>query len=69
MLEAFVLNLFLITIIFLRLPEANMGLTSFSNKSRFLGSPASIQRVLNISIALGIIGYFGLAMKLDFSTQ
>ena len=65
----FILNIFLITIIFLRIPEENMGLTSFATKSDLLGSPSSAQRFLNIVTAIGILIYFGLALYLNFFTN
>jgi hypothetical protein len=39
-------SLFLITIIFLRIPQENVGLASFAAKSNLLGSPRSAQRFL-----------------------
>ena len=43
----FVMSLFLILIIFLRMPQENIGLSSFANKSDIFGSPSSTQRTLN----------------------
>ncbi len=59
----FVVNLFLIIIIFLRIPQESVGLTSFATKSDILGSPSSAQRSLNIFTAFGIILYFGIAIR------
>ena len=61
----YIINLFLIFIIFLRIPQENVGLASFANKSNLLGSPSSAQRFLNILTAIGIIIYFGLAIQLN----
>ena len=58
-------SLFLITIIFLRMPQENLGLASFAAKSNLLGSPSSAQRLLNILTALGILIYFGIAIRLN----
>jgi preprotein translocase subunit SecG len=58
-------SLFLILIIFLRIPQENVGLTSFATRSNLLGSPSSAQRFLNILTALGILIYLGIAIKLN----
>ena len=59
------ISLFLITIIFLRIPQENVGLASFANKSNLLGSPSSAQRFLNILTVIGITIYFGIAIQLN----
>ena len=61
-------SLFLIIIIFLRIPQENVGLASFATKSNLLGSPSSAQRFLNILTVVGIIFYFGVAIQLNLST-
>ena len=58
-------SLFLIVIIFLRMPQENVGLASFATKSNLLGSPSSAQRFLNILTAVGILIYFGIAIQLN----
>ena len=58
-------SLFLIVIIFLRMPQENVGLASFATKSNLLGSPSSAQRFLNILTAIGILIYFGIAIQLN----
>ena len=58
-------SLFLILIIFLRIPQENVGLTSFATQSNLLGSPSSAQRFLNILTALGIFIYLGIAIQLN----
>ena len=58
-------SLFLIVIIFLRMPQENVGLASFATKSNLLGSPSSAQRFLNILTAFGIVIYFGIAIQLN----
>jgi preprotein translocase subunit SecG len=59
------ISLFLIVIIFLRIPQENVGLASFATKSNLLGSPSSAQRFLNILTAIGILFYFGIAIQLN----
>ncbi len=61
------LSLFLILIIFLRMPQETVGLSSFANKSDILGSPTSAQRTLNIITGLSVIVYILLAFKLNLS--
>jgi len=61
----FIISLFLIMIIFLRIPQENIGLASFATKSDLLGSPSSAQRSLNILTAFGILIYFGIAVQLN----
>lgn len=60
-------SLFLIIIIFLRMPQENLGLASFATKSNLLGSPSSAQRFLNILTAFCILIYFGIAIQLNLS--
>ena len=59
------ISLFLIVIIFLRMPQENVGLASFATKSNLLGSPSSAQRFLNILTGVGILIYFGIAIQLN----
>jgi preprotein translocase subunit SecG len=59
------ISLFLILIIFLRIPQENVGLASFATKSNLLGSPSSAQRFLNILTAVGILIYLGIAIQLN----
>jgi preprotein translocase subunit SecG len=59
------ISLFLILIIFLRIPQENVGLASFATKSDLLGSPSSAQRFLNILTAFGILIYLGIAIQLN----
>ena len=54
---------FLIVIIFLRIPQENVGLASFATKSDILGSPSSAQRSLNILTGIGILVYIGIAIQ------
>jgi len=61
----FLVSLFLIVIIFLRIPQENVGLASFATKSDILGSPSSAQRLLNIFTAIGILIYFSIAIALN----
>lgn len=61
----FLTSLFLIVIIFLRIPQENMGLASFATKSDLLGSPSSAQRSLNILTGVGILIYFAIAIQIN----
>jgi len=61
----FIVSIFLITIIFLRIPQENVGLASFATKTDLLGSPSSAQRSLNIVTAFGILIFFGIAIQLN----
>ena len=65
----FMISIFLIAIIFLRIPQENAGLASFATKSDLLGSPSSAQRFLNILTGFGILIYFGLAIQLNLATN
>lgn len=58
----FIDSVFLILIIFLRMPQESVGLSSFANKSDLLGSPSSAQRSLNIITSFGILIYFSIAL-------
>ena len=59
-------SLFLIIIIFLRIPQENVGLASFATKSNLLGSPSSAEQFLNNLTVILMIGYFSLAIFLNF---
>ena len=59
------ISFFLIGIIFVRIPQENVGLASFATKSNILGSPTSAQRFLNILTGIAIIIYFGIAIELN----
>lgn len=61
----FVVSVFLIVIIFLRMPQESIGLSSFANKSDLLGSPSYAQRSLNILTGFGILIYFILALTFN----
>jgi preprotein translocase subunit SecG len=65
----FITSIFLIGIIFLQIPQENMGLASFATKSDLLGSPSSAQRSLNILTAFGILIYFGIAVQMNLITN
>ena len=67
-LSGFIVSLFLIIIIFLRVPQESLGLSSFATKSDILGSPSSAQNTLNILTAIGILGYLGIAIALNIQT-
>lgn len=59
------ISLFLLIIIFLRIPQENVGLASFTTKSNLLGSPQSAQRFLNILTGGGIVVYLAVAIQLN----
>ena len=61
----FIISLFLILIIFLRMPQDTAGLSSFANKSDVLGSPSSAQKTLNIITAIAVFVYVLLAFLLN----
>jgi preprotein translocase subunit SecG len=65
----FIVSLFLIVIIFLRIPQENVGLASFATKSDLLGSPSSAQRSLNILTAIGILIYFTIAIQMNLGNN
>jgi preprotein translocase subunit SecG len=60
-----IVSLFLISIILLRIPQENVGLASFANKSNVLGSPSSAERLLNIATMTGIFVYLAIAYQLN----
>jgi preprotein translocase subunit SecG len=60
----FLVSIFLIIIIFLKIPQENVGLASFATKTDLLGSPSSAQRSLNIVTGIGILIYFAIAIRL-----
>jgi preprotein translocase subunit SecG len=62
----FLVSICLIVIIFLRIPQENVGLASFATKTDLLGSPSSAQRSLNIVTGFGILIYFAIALQLNF---
>ena len=59
------INLFLILIIFLRIPQDNIGLSSFATKSNLLGSPRFAQLFLNIVTFIAIVIYFAIAIQMN----
>jgi preprotein translocase subunit SecG len=61
----FCVSLFLIFIIFLRIPEEDVGLLGFTTNSNLLGSPASGQRFLNNLTSIFVLIYFLIAFKLN----
>jgi preprotein translocase subunit SecG len=63
---SFFISIFLIVIIFLRIPQESAGLGSFATKSDLLGSPSSAQKSLNIFTGLAIFIYITLAIRINF---
>ena len=59
------MSLFLILIIFLRMPQENIGLSSFANKSDIFGSPSSTQRTLNYITGISVLAYLLIALNLN----
>lgn len=62
-----ILSLFLNLIIFLRMPQDTVGLSSFANKSDILGSPSSAQKTLNYITAISVFIYILLALVFNFN--
>jgi len=60
-----IVSLFLILIIFLRIPQENVGLASFATRSQLLGSPRSAKRFLNILTFVGIFIYLAIAFQIN----
>lgn len=60
-----VVSIFLIVIVLLRVPQENVGLASFANKSNVLGSPSSAERFLNNATMTGIFVYLAIAFQLN----
>ena len=61
------MSCFLILIIFLRMPQENIGLSSFATKSDIFGSPSSTQRILNYITGITVFGYLLLAFYLNLN--
>ncbi len=64
----FIVSILLIIIIFLRIPQESVGLSSFATKSDILGSPSSAERFLNVLTVVGIFIYFGIALTLNLTS-
>ena len=62
-------SLFLIILTLVRIPQENVGLSSFANNSNLLGSPGSAQRFLDILTVSLIVMYFLIAFKLNIQTN
>ena len=65
---AYIVSVLLIAIIFVRVPQQNVGLSSFATKTNLLGSPSSAERLLNVLTVLGILIYMGIALTLDLTS-
>jgi len=61
----FLLSIFLIFLVFLRMPQENIGLSSFANKTDILGSPTSAQKSLNLLTTILTLIYFIMAFLLN----
>ena len=66
---SFLISIFLIVIIFLRIPKESVGLGSFATKSDLLGSPSSAEKSLNIFTVFGILIYVALAIQINVSNS
>ena len=62
-----IMSFFLILIIFLRMPQENIGLSSFANKSDIFGSPSSTQRTLNYITGISVLVYLLIAFYLNLN--
>lgn len=65
---AFIVSVLLVAIIFVRVPQQNVGLSSFATKTNLLGSPSSAERLLNVLTVFGILIYMGIALTLDLTS-
>lgn len=63
-----IVSLFLIFIIFVRIPEDSEGLAGFSAQTGFLGSPRSARKFIDLVIAASIILYLIIAFKLNLAS-
>lgn len=61
----FLLSFFLIFIIYIRIPKETLGLTNSINSTQFSGSPAQLERNLDILITICVFGYLIIAFKLN----
>ena len=64
----FAISIFLIPIIFLRVPQESTGLGSFATKSNLFSSPTSAQKTLNLVTGVGILLYLILAIQSNISS-
>lgn len=64
----FITRVFLIFVIFIRVPEDSAGLAGFSSKTGFLGSPRSARRLIDLATAAAIIVYLIIALKLNLES-
>ena len=64
-----IISIFLITIIFLRVPQENIGLSSLATKNTLLDSSSSAQKFVNILTAFAILLYFILAIVNNLSAS
>ena len=49
------------------MPQENIGLSSFANKTDIFGSPSSTQRTLNYITGITVIGYLAIAFYLNLN--
>ena len=61
----FIISICLIILIFLLIPQENVGLSSFASKIG--SSPSSSERFLNILTIFLILVYFGIVIQLNLS--
>ena len=63
----FGVSFFLIFIIFLRMPQENIGLSSFATKSDIFGSPSTTQRILNYITGVAVLIFMLLAFYFNLN--
>ena len=63
----FGVSFFLIFIIFLRMPQENIGLSSFATKSDIFGSPSTTQRILNYITGVAVLLFMLLAFYFNLN--
>ena len=56
------INIFLLVLVFLQIPEENMGLTSVTNGNSTFGSSQSTQRFLQTITLIAVCVYFIIAI-------
>ena len=67
-LAGMIISALLIILILVRIPQENVGLSSFANDSNLLGSPGSAKRYLDILTVTLILVYFLITQTLTVDT-
>jgi len=63
-----IIDIFLICIVILQVPQESLGLASFATKNEFLDSSLSSEQRLNLLTGLGVMIYFLVATRLNLIT-